>query len=861
MDPEELALRRDEYYDTLVDSESLHDLLNENAGLVLARVGSYPPWPARFSEPGEYAKMSKYRLKKSHVCVYFFGTRNFGWVPKSAILPFTEDIGVLKTAKKYNTQLMQKALEEAKFILDGTDGAGVRFYDRIMERRGDPVDLPCEICNRVDDHYSNLILCDGVDCKREFHMNCLVPPLVAVPPGDWFCPDCAKDQSKQVHARRKPSSSAIGDAAEDEAADSLESATTPFGKSSRKFKQKQREGSLKRRLQSEIEPPDVVGARQLAKRSRFPRASGDSSVESSPSKSIPETPPPPPPVSGSKLPAAAFASRRKPPAIDIATSAHHAATAAADLDDDDSEVDSDERCLICGYGGDLIICEFPTCTKVYHQFCLGAYPFPKDDDVIWLCPRHTCVLSGEKEWLADGDGKGRGASPRKPVTKNLLWKCTQCPVAISADKFPPLPSTSLTSKKLKTFLCPNCGHNAPAKVQLAKALERVWSTMATNRQGMPFCGPLLAGVSDGESDDDEDGGGGVGGRRALDLFKILAKIRGLEYENSAEFVDDVDRLVANALEMIGDRSRPLIEAARTIKLICSEQFSIHQHKILAIDNKVKRSNLESRKQKEQKDSGPWSWKRKWPIQWRQECGGSELKKYPQLEPRSLIGWTTYAMNAPMYASGDVLDDRFEDDLDAGFRGGSKRDGFERHGNSGSRSKFDEYDERNGADRALGTDVPSFPGLTLSEGTDIMMALGTLSRNDRESKRLHFAGVKEGDFDDVDGRDFFLSPSSSEMQLMFEQQSLLLRQALEAQSALQRSWLLSKHNLLGLHESGGFSVGEGRLAAELRLANKNLRARLRNKDKLVDQLAADQATLKADMAALERELSESKASCV
>lgn len=30
---------------------------------------------------------------------------------------------------------MQKALEEAKFILDGTDGAGVRFYDRMYVKR------------------------------------------------------------------------------------------------------------------------------------------------------------------------------------------------------------------------------------------------------------------------------------------------------------------------------------------------------------------------------------------------------------------------------------------------------------------------------------------------------------------------------------------------------------------------------------------------------------------------------------------------------------------------------------------------------------------------------------------------------
>lgn len=78
---------------------------------------------------------AKWSLTEGVVVVISHSRRTrSGWVPKSAILPFTEDIGVLKTAKKYNTQLMQKALEEAKFILDGTDGAGVRFYDRMYVR-------------------------------------------------------------------------------------------------------------------------------------------------------------------------------------------------------------------------------------------------------------------------------------------------------------------------------------------------------------------------------------------------------------------------------------------------------------------------------------------------------------------------------------------------------------------------------------------------------------------------------------------------------------------------------------------------------------------------------------------------------
>lgn len=317
-----------------------------------------------------------------------------------------------------------------------------------MERKNDVVDLPCEICNRVDDHYSNLILCDGVDCKREFHMNCLVPPLVVVPPGDWFCPECTKDPPKQLKSSLKSvkSENAVVDedeiVPEDAAALSPGSSTTAPARKVKKDKQKLREGSLKRRLQSEGEQPDVAatnsGQRQSSKRSRFQRSMGESSAESSPSKSIPEASPQRE-MAPSKPPThLSAASRKKPPVIDIPKMTHAQLSSHPDADDDDSEVESDERCLMCGYGGELIVCEFPECSKVYHQFCLGSYPFPKDEDVSWFCPRHTCAISGEKETVVDLDTKGRGASPRKPVTKNLLWKCTQCPLAISHDNFPPV---------------------------------------------------------------------------------------------------------------------------------------------------------------------------------------------------------------------------------------------------------------------------------------------------------------------------------------------------------------------------------------------------------------------------------------
>ncbi|KAL3841380.1 hypothetical protein ACJMK2_019534 [Sinanodonta woodiana] len=46
----------------------------------------------------------------------------------------------------------------------------------------------CKICRKKsEDAY--LLLCD--ECNQAFHMFCLRPALVDVPPGDWFCPACA----------------------------------------------------------------------------------------------------------------------------------------------------------------------------------------------------------------------------------------------------------------------------------------------------------------------------------------------------------------------------------------------------------------------------------------------------------------------------------------------------------------------------------------------------------------------------------------------------------------------------------------------------------------------------------------------
>ena len=76
----------------------------------------------------------------------------------------------------------------------------------------------------------------------------------------------------------------------------------------------------------------------------------------------------------------------------------------------------DESCFVCGQDGRLLLCDFPLCTRAFHQICLlKVFPDPLDDLMmdygasrfdegsspradkkhslaeIWFCPSHTCV--------------------------------------------------------------------------------------------------------------------------------------------------------------------------------------------------------------------------------------------------------------------------------------------------------------------------------------------------------------------------------------------------------------------------------------------------------------------------------------
>ena len=43
-----------------------------------------------------------------------------------------------------------------------------------------------EVCHRIDNP-NTMLLCDG--CNLGCHMECLTPPMLEVPMGEWYCPN------------------------------------------------------------------------------------------------------------------------------------------------------------------------------------------------------------------------------------------------------------------------------------------------------------------------------------------------------------------------------------------------------------------------------------------------------------------------------------------------------------------------------------------------------------------------------------------------------------------------------------------------------------------------------------------------
>eukprot|EP00814_Leptocylindrus_danicus_P009516 CAMPEP_0116039078 /NCGR_PEP_ID=MMETSP0321-20121206/23282_1 /TAXON_ID=163516 /ORGANISM="Leptocylindrus danicus var. danicus, Strain B650" /LENGTH=759 /DNA_ID=CAMNT_0003518099 /DNA_START=9 /DNA_END=2288 /DNA_ORIENTATION=+ len=78
--------------------------------------------------------------------------------------------------------------EQSACILGGI----ISCYAKKLEDqvRINPLIGRCGFCRKFGDETTKLV-CDGEDCKEEYHMECLKPALKEVPEGEWLCPKCA----------------------------------------------------------------------------------------------------------------------------------------------------------------------------------------------------------------------------------------------------------------------------------------------------------------------------------------------------------------------------------------------------------------------------------------------------------------------------------------------------------------------------------------------------------------------------------------------------------------------------------------------------------------------------------------------
>ncbi|KAJ8765381.1 hypothetical protein K2173_012078 [Erythroxylum novogranatense] len=56
------------------------------------------------------------------------------------------------------------------------------------------------------------------------------------------------------------------------------------------------------------------------------------------------------------------------------------------------ERDCEDWCFVCKDGGDLILCDFHNCLKVYHPGCVGKEDTLMETGEHWTCDRHSCLF-------------------------------------------------------------------------------------------------------------------------------------------------------------------------------------------------------------------------------------------------------------------------------------------------------------------------------------------------------------------------------------------------------------------------------------------------------------------------------------
>jgi hypothetical protein len=202
-----------------------------------------------------------------------------------------------------------------------------------------------------------------------------------------------------------------------------------------------------------------------------------------------------------------------------------------DSAENNTNTSEDDICNVCREGGKLILCDYPNCSRTYHQVCLmKKFPFsPETIDEhgigagfpsdIWFCPAHSCVICQALELPTSGPFKAHELPANllqmhasfAGLAQRQLRSCSTCPQSVCTECEQGISNLGIeqrgrgrraASDRDAVNMCTNCLAPTPL-LKLGKLLERAVCRALRSRLSMLFCRPMLPiiGVSSGDSND------------------------------------------------------------------------------------------------------------------------------------------------------------------------------------------------------------------------------------------------------------------------------------------------------------------------------------------------------------------------
>lgn len=468
----------------------------------------FAPWPARVCTDIEYQHLIEKSKDKSsdHIAVMFFGSKlEKAWIPSSGIFEMTASSLLEKfIIKKFNSDKHYRLaiVEAVRLLVAKGENVDETIMDLVKNHSNDTIWTRDDVCTscKGTELSGPALLCDICD-KNETHFHCLPEPIMTMPRDQWPCKDCCIKQGflfgKFIpYPEDQIDLSIQVDAELSVATQDINHTNSSNGAGKRKKKQA---------LLSAAQ--DIAFIKKIQEeRSQYSNK------------------------------------------VDNEESNYE-----GEIQNNSTHVE-DEVCFVCREGGNLMLCDYPDCPRVYHQVCVfHTLPHPPGYDLEacevndpWFCPNHFCV---ECFALELNDNVSYKAYPKelrvlgKDLVAKPLKQCNSCPFAVClqceadvqdlSSKLGNMKSSIIRMRRnSKCLECYNCMNPCPL-MQLAKVLERGWLRLASSRLSIPFLHPLLPITSSIEIDDQSTN---------IDIITLLLRIRSLRYRNLQMFLDDIDSM-------------------------------------------------------------------------------------------------------------------------------------------------------------------------------------------------------------------------------------------------------------------------------------------------------------------------------